>query len=334
MTADQAIGVSVVVPVYSGEKYIEKLVDELGRLRSAWASDGAPMQLTEVILVDDAAIDGSPDLIDKLAEANPWIVTIHLMRNFGQHAATIAGILHSSGDWVVTLDEDLQHSPAFITDMLACVARTSSDLVYARPVEAVHESYTRDWGSSLFKWFLVVLSGNENVQNFSSFRLIRGPLARAVASVCGHESYLDIVISWFTEKIEIVRTSLKDERVIKGERSGYSLLKLLSHARRMIVSSRIKLLRIGLAFGVLTIVSSVVGGTLLIINRLLESSEQVVTGWTSLALISIFFGGIITFLLGVIIEYVSTLVLVANGKPLYFAVDRTQDAQLRRYFAN
>src|SRR5262245_33636812 len=118
MSQVSTISVSIVVPVYSGTKYLSDLVQELQKLRDRWADEQAPMCIAEIMLVDDAAIDDSPALIDRLAKQGSWITAIHLVRNFGQHAATIAGILHTSGDWVVTLDEDLQHPPARIEDLL------------------------------------------------------------------------------------------------------------------------------------------------------------------------------------------------------------------------
>jgi glycosyltransferase involved in cell wall biosynthesis len=98
--ADLAPVLSVVVPVLDEAENVIPLLDEI---EAALAPRGG----FEVIFVDDSAIDASPRLLDELAAAHGWITAIHLMRNFGQHAATIAGIIYSSGDWVVTMDEDL-----------------------------------------------------------------------------------------------------------------------------------------------------------------------------------------------------------------------------------
>src|SRR6478735_3726841 len=106
------ITLSVVVPVYSGADYLAALIAEIDRVRTGWSDSGAPLRLVEAILVDDAAVDSSPTIADRLASEKEWVTVIHLARNFGQHPATIAGILHTSGDWIITLDEDLQHPPA------------------------------------------------------------------------------------------------------------------------------------------------------------------------------------------------------------------------------
>ena len=67
-----------------------------------------------------------------------------LSRNFGQHPATVAGVLHSSGDWIATLDEDGQHPPAQLVTLLVHAAESHADLVYAEPVSGVHDSRVRD----------------------------------------------------------------------------------------------------------------------------------------------------------------------------------------------
>jgi len=91
----------------------------------------APMQLSEVIFVDNPTTDESPDIVDQLAEEKIWHKVIHLSRNFGQHPATIAGILHSSGDWVFTIDDDV-HIPWNLEEFLRQAVVTGSDLIYAR----------------------------------------------------------------------------------------------------------------------------------------------------------------------------------------------------------
>lgn len=167
------LSLSVVVPVYSGEKYLPLLVDEVEKVRTDWKLAGHPFEIAELLFVDDNAIDQSSDVIDRLAEQNDWITALHLSRNFGQHPATIAGILHSSGDWVVTMDEDLQHPPSAIVSLLKEVAETGADLIYVRSDDGVHNNAFRDISSRATKGAIEFLSGNSAISKSSSFRLIR-----------------------------------------------------------------------------------------------------------------------------------------------------------------
>ena len=254
------------------------------------------------------------------------------MRNFGQHAATIAGILHTSGDWVVTMDEDLQYPPAQFEALLREVAQVGADVVYAGAISAVHEARSRDWASRGFKRAMVWLSGNQNVPNFSSFRLIRGPLARAVSRCRGPDTYFDVAIAGFTTRVASVQMELKDERFIKSGKSGYRFSRLLSHARRMVMSSQVKIIRICGLFGLFVVAASFLAGIGLILQHFLFPGSIRASGWTSLALIGLFFGGFISFMVGIALEYLSALVLIAHGKPIFFTVDRTTDRMLVDYF--
>jgi polyisoprenyl-phosphate glycosyltransferase len=327
------IALSVVIPVYAGQSYLRDLIAQLSEVRDSWSKTGAPMALSEVILVDDAAIDGSPLLVDQLAKEFGWIVPLHLMRNFGQHAATIAGVLHSSGDWVVTMDEDLQHSPASIELLLRQAVTAKSDIVYAKPSGNVHEAKSRDWASRAFKSMMAALAGNESIRNFNSFRLIRGQLARAASSVCGYETYFDIALSWFTSRVGVLELPLKDARFISSGKSGYGVRKLLTHARRLLISSQIKVVRIFGAIGVAVVSVSMVAFLWVFVAKAFFGHDYSTSGWASLILTNLFFGGFITLMLALVLEYLSTLVLAANGKPLFFTVDRSQDERLARYFA-
>ena len=113
----ELITLSTVTPVYAGEEYLADLVAKLSQLREHWLKEGAPTRLVESIFVDDGSVDQSSQVLLKLAEKHDWVNVISLSRNYGQHSATVAGICHTSTDWVVTLDEDLQHDPGLINEL-------------------------------------------------------------------------------------------------------------------------------------------------------------------------------------------------------------------------
>lgn len=323
---------SAVVPVYSGEEYLRRLITRFESLKSHWQQENAPISLAEVILVDDSAIDKSPELIDELAGEYPWVVALHLSRNYGQHAATIAGILHSSGDWVVTLDEDLQHPPEEIERLLRKAISNSSDIVYGKPVSGVHETMFRDFSSKTIKAVIEKLTGNPHIRNANSFRLLRGPVARAASSVCSHDTYFDIALIWFTNRVDVVNMEMKDARYIEKGKSGYNISALMSHARKLIFSSKLRILRLGALVGLIVVLFSAVGSVGLVVRKIMYPDSVGVAGWTSLMVVIGFFSGAILAVLGIVLEYLSILVLRAHGKPLFFTIDRKADTVLRQYF--
>ena len=320
------LSISVIVPVYSGEKYLEKLVEEVQSLRSSWISKEAPIRIVELILVDDAAIDKSGQYSDTLATTHSWVTAIHLSRNFGQHAATIAGILHSSGDWVVTLDEDLQHPPNRIEEMLSRAVRNNDDVVYARPeTKAVHGKAWRDASSRSFKRLMEWLTGTPTLRLVNSFRLMRGSVARATASVCTHNTYFDIALTWFTQSISAFDIPMHDERFSSTGKSGYNLNKLIQHAQKMLFSSQLRFLSIGLWMGFVLFLLSIIAGVYFMVVRIVSPEAIGVQGWTSLFVAVCASAGLISAMLGICLQYLSTLVMKAHGRPTFFVIDRSSD---------
>ena len=330
----EKIKLSIVVPVYSGADYLEDLIEQIAALRNGWIEKKAPIHLAEVVFVDDAAIDNSLAILDPLSKKYSWITILSLSRNFGQHPATEAGILYTSGDWVVTLDEDLQHPPALIEDLLINAVTDQCDIVYANPKHAVHQNLIRDWGSRLYKRVIARLTGIQTIPLINSFRLIRGTIARAAASVCSHDTYLDIALTWFTGRIGSVRAELKDHRLITSGKSGYNFRKLLSHARRMILSTQTKSLRIGGFLGTFAFFLSLIFGSYIALNAFFGWVDTEIKGWASLVVVTLFLGGLTLLLTGIIIEYMSIILLHTQGKPTFFVVDRSGDKVLLDYFKN
>jgi glycosyltransferase involved in cell wall biosynthesis len=326
------VSISIAVPVYSGEKYLERLVAEVAKIQTGWLEQDAPMVLKELIFADDDAIDGSPSLIDRLSREVRWVRGVHLSRNFGQHAATVAAILETESDWVVTMDEDLQHLPSRIVDLLRVAVQTQSDLVYGRPQGAVHQSIARDLTSHVFKRLVVWLTGNPHISSVNSFRLIRGPLARGASACATHDVYLDVALHWFTSRIQTVSMELKDTRFITTKKSGYRYRSLLSHARRLLISSQIKMLRMGIAFGFVVTATSVVMALLLLAIRVFVPESINAVGWTSLMITIMFFGGVGVFLIGIVLEYLSVVLLRSSGRPLFIKVDRSSDENVAAFF--
>ena len=148
--------VSVVIPVYSGAVTLPSVVKELEQLRPTQeTADGRKFRVDEVLLVWDRGIRGSDEVVRELAAREEWIRPIWLSCNFGQHPATLAGMTSSAGDWIVTMDEDGQHDPAYIGDLLDTAYRDRTQLVYASPTNRPPHGVLRNAASWLTKWLFV-----------------------------------------------------------------------------------------------------------------------------------------------------------------------------------
>lgn len=320
---------SIVVPVYSGADYLERLVIAFAELFEALKESATGVELLETIFVLDDPVDGSREVLEELNAVRPWMRLVVLSRNFGQHSATVAGILHSSGDWIVTMDEDLQHPPGAIPALLAHVSTNGSDVLYATPEGGTHQGFFRDSTSRLAKRSIAWLTGNQHVSDFSSFRLIRGSVARAAGSVCSDQTYFDMTLLWFTNRFAKRSMALQDHRHQQTGNSGYSVPRLLTHAKRLLFSSDVHFFRLALTFSGIILAFAVGLLTWVLVGYWLAPEDFDKDGWASLMSVNLFFGGTLAILLGLVLEFARTGLFHGQGKPAFFVVDRSTDGVLR-----
>jgi len=321
--------VSVVIPVYQGERTLGSVVEELAASVADRVSPaGRHYRVTEVVLVHDCGPDASDDTIRSLAAAHDWVRPVWLSRNFGQHAATLAGIAASGGEWVVTMDEDGQHDPEAIGALLDTAMTEQADVVYARPANEPPHGAVRNLASRGAKWLVDRLAKGVDAGAFSSFRLVLGEVARSVAAYAGPGIYLDVAIAWVANRTATCPVEMRSE----GDRpSGYTLRRLISHFWRLVLSSGTRPLRWVSALGAAAVLLAPVVALALVLGR--ASGRWQVPGWTSTMILLMVATGVILFSLGVIAEYVGLAVNMAMGKPLYLPVRDRREGPLGRDLA-
>jgi glycosyltransferase involved in cell wall biosynthesis len=305
--------ISIVIPVYQGNLTLRTLVSQISQVRDAMKSQlSNQFLIDEVILVDDFSQDGSSKLIHELSIQHDWITPIWLSRNYGQHAATLAGMSSSRCEWVVTMDEDGQHAPDDILKLLQVADNTKAELVYAEFGDISSHRTWRNKFSQLAKLIAMRILLPEQMKRFSSFRLIDGELARTVSAYAGNGVYLDVALTWVVDNIETCKISSRPEL---RQRSGYSFRTLLSHFWRLVLSSGTRPLRAVTFLGVGSSALAIIGGLVVVYRRV--ANEIPVAGWTSMTVIVLFFSGLTLLALGVLAEYLGIVVRTVIGKPLY-----------------
>ena len=318
--------ISVVVPVYQGTATLSGLVAELAASREVRSTPGGrPYRVEEVLLVDDCGPDGSDEVIRALAAEHDWVRPVWLSRNFGQHAATLAGISASGGEWVVTMDEDGQHDPEGIGVLVDAAMDEQADVVYARPTNRPPHAAVRNLASRGAKWLVERLARGARAGDFHSYRLVLGEVARSVAAYAGPGIYLDVAISWVARRTTTAPLAMRGE---SGRPSGYDPRRLVSHFWRLVLSSGTTPLRWVSFTGVGAILLAPVVAVVLFVGRVL--GQWNVPGWTSTMILLMVATGGILFALGVIAEYVGMAVNMAMGKPLYLPVRDRRDGPLGR----
>lgn len=315
--------ISVIVPVYQGETTLRPLVDEIIPLLEATRTPaGNTFRVIEVLLVHDNGPDNSAAVIRELAASQPAVRPVWLSRNFGQHAATLAGIASSGGAWVVTLDEDGQHVPADIGLMLDTAIATKAQLVYGQHEGKAPHAWWRNVSSAIARRLARWMAGAD-MQSFSSYRLILGTHARAVAAYCGPRIYLDSALRWAIGSAE---TCIVGTRARWREESGYNLGRLISHFWTLVLSSGTRPLRIVTFLGMGCAVTGFLGAIWIVIR--VATTDYNSPGWASMIVALLVMTGFILFALGVVAEYVGTLLRTVQGRPLYIILEDPNDGPL------
>ena len=294
---------SVVIPVFNSSLSLEELYSGL---HSVFTDMGV---IYEVILVDDDSDDNSWEVCSKLKEADPQHITaVRLSRNFGQHNATLCGMGFAKGEFVITMDDDLQMPPEEIPKLIARQKESGADLVYGI-FGAKSHSAVRNLGSKSLKKSAKWLRNSPG--DGSSFRLMKGDLAKKILHHTQNFIFLDEVLQWYTDAIAF--TAVK-HLPRKYRQSGYTLRKLLTLMGNILLYYTTVPLKLLVFGGFALSMFSMVFGIYFIVKKLFY---DVPLGYTSLIVAILFSTSIILFSLGVIGEYLRRIYQVQNQKPSF-----------------
>ena len=314
---DRPISVSIVVPVYNGEATLNQLIDEISGLTTVQRTKGGLSYVVEsVVLAWDHGTDASAEIIRELTARHSWIRPVWLSRNFGQHPATCAGILATGSDWVVTMDEDGQHDPAYIASLLDRAYETRSQLVYANPSNRPPHGFVRNAVSRLAKRVFRWLVGNAAVgADFHSYRLMSGGVGRVVAASIGPGVYLDVALAWVVPTVASADIPMRSEG---RPATTYTPRRLASHFWRLVLSSGTKPLRVVSGIGVVSAFLGLALGAFYVVRKATGGVD--VDGWTTLMVGGLVGGGLILLSLGVIAEYLGMIAARSMGRTSYLVV--------------
>jgi undecaprenyl-phosphate 4-deoxy-4-formamido-L-arabinose transferase len=296
------IRISFVVPVYNGARLLEALLERLVPVGRTFGS-------FEIILVDDGSRDGSFEESRRLQQDFPELLIVQLSRNFGQHNATMAGLSHSSGEIVITLDQDLQNPPEEIHCLVERLLE-GYDVVYGIPLERAHNTF-RNITSEFSKWLGRKIFTTTQNGNFSSFRAMRKWLVDEVVQYKSGYVYLDGLINWTSSNVGSIQ--VQNDRTNAG--SQYSFFRLMNHGLNLLVNFSIKPLQTASIVGGFSALLGLLAALFIILAKVFYDIP--VQGWTSLMVVVLVMGGIQIAFLGLLGEYIGRILMNSNQAPSY-----------------
>lgn len=298
---------SIIIPVYGSELILEELVSQVHKVLCELDNI---KENYEIIFVCDNSPDGSWRVIQTLREKRPQVRGILLRMNAGQHNALMAGLSKARGEIIITMDDDLQHSPADIPKLLLKIEQ-GFDVVYAHFSSRNHPLW-KVAGSRLNNLVAGYLLQKPNNQYLSPFRAMRYAICKDLLLYKGPYVYVDGLILSVTQNISSVVVRHQDRYAGK---SGYGLRKLVSLWLKMATSSSIVPLRLTSIVGFIFSLIGFLLAILFIIQKLTLNTMP--TGWSSLIVTMLIIGGVQLLALGMLGEYLGRVLLTINARPQY-----------------
>jgi undecaprenyl-phosphate 4-deoxy-4-formamido-L-arabinose transferase len=302
--------ISVVVPVYNGSDTLPMLVDEVGRVLPGVADE------FELVLVNDGSPDQSWQVISNLAQSYPWVRGIDLMRNYGQHNATLCGVREARYEVIVIMDDDLQNPPCEIPKLLEKLAE-GYDVVYG-VARRRQQAWWKTLASVIVKRAIAYVMGLRTVRDIGAFKAFRADLRKAFEDFRSPDVLVDVLLSWGTSRFAAVTV---DEAPRAVGKSNYNLFKLIKVSLLVLTSYTTIPLRFASIVGFLF---TLFGMGVLVYVLTIYFTAGSIPGFPFLASTVIIFSGVQLFALGIIGEYLARVFERTGGKHTY-VIGRTTD---------
>lgn len=297
--------ISFVIPCYRSENTLEAVVNEIKEKMASLQN-----YEHEIILVNDCSPDHTFEVIQKLCTENPNIIGLDHTRNFGQHAALMAGFHFVTGDIIVCLDDDGQ-TPANEVDKLLDKIEEGYDVVYAAYENKKH-SFFRNIGSNINRKMTEVMLGKPKELYISSYFAVKRFVVDEMIKYQNAYPYVIGLVLRTTKNICNVQVNHRER--IEGI-SGYSFKKLIALWMNGFTSFSVVPLRIASYGGVFVAIMGFLYAVYTVIAKIVDPNR--IIGWSSTIAVLLILGGFILLVLGMIGEYIGRIYISLNNSPQY-----------------
>jgi glycosyltransferase involved in cell wall biosynthesis len=295
---------SVVIPVYNTERSLRELAERI-------AEQFRTLNNTyELIFVDDASTNPATwTTLHTIAQSDPNVQVIRLMRNFGQQAATMCGIRQSRSQFIITMDDDLQHLPE---DIPKLISSRQHDVVIGQLRQKKHGLIKRTL-SRVKGYFDQIILGKPKGIQLSSFRLINR------ITVIGMTHLFDTPYPFLPAIIFYVTRDVAGVEVSHGARhegkTGYTFFSMMRLMSNLIINNSSLLLRIMGNLGLALSGFMFLLALYFAVRKLFYTTT--IVGWTSVIVTVLFIGGLFLFCIGIIGEYLIRIIHGVDKRPNY-----------------
>jgi glycosyltransferase involved in cell wall biosynthesis len=307
----QSIDISIVVPCYNEETTLPLFYQATTEVLSSLA-EGESFRVNEFIFVDDGSSDSTSSVLRNLAQQDNHVHYIILSRNFGKEAAMLAGLQKAAGQYVITMDADLQDPPSLIPQMLAAVSSGEFDCAGTRRVTRIGEPPIRSFFARVFYQVMAKLSDMEVVDGARDFRLMNRPYIDAVLSLPERNRFSKGIFPWVGFKTKWFE--YENVHRIAGE-TKWSFGKLFLYSIDGIIAFSSKPMALASVFGTILFLISLLFIGIVIVRKIIWGDP--VAGWTSTVCIILLCSGIQLFSIGILGQYLAKTYTEVKHRPHY-----------------
>ena len=299
--------VSIVVPMYNEQESLEILYQELNRV-----TDTIKNYEFEYLFVNDGSKDNTLQEIQRLATADDRVRYVSFSRNFGKEAALYAGLSNADGDYIATMDADLQDPPSLLPQMLAMIESQDCDNVATRRVNRKGEPPIRSFFARCFYKLMRRLSNIDIADGARDYRLMSRAMVDSILSVSEYNRFSKGIFAW----VGYETRWLEFENVERsaGE-TKWSFWKLVRYSIDGIINFSNTPLQISSYLGMILTIVSFIAIIIEVIRALVFGDP--VAGWPSLVCIITFIGGIELFCMGIMGQYIAKTYMEVKHRPHY-----------------
>ncbi|GHT03206.1 glycosyl transferase [Bacteroidia bacterium] len=298
---------TVIVPCYNEEAVLQASYLRLKRVLNTLSNP------SEIIFVDDGSADSTGALLAEIATSDRQVKVISFSRNFGHQKALTAGINHCTTDLAVIMDADLQDTPELIPEMLTQLEANHAQVVYGVRNTRKGESRFKIWSAKWFYRFLNLFSEVELPVDTGDFRLIDSNIIREFNKMHEQGKYVRGLVAWSGFK-QVPLHYVREPRL--AGKTKYSLSQMMKLAITSMLYFSKKPLMLATTLGFLSVVIALFFGLYAVLGHIFGFTHAD-SGWTSLVVLIVFFGGVQLFTIGILGAYIGNLFDEIKSRPEY-----------------
>ncbi len=299
---------SVIVPCYNEE---EVITESYSRLKKVL--DGISSYQTEIIFINDGSKDRTAEMLSDIAATDKQVKVLHFSRNFGHQPAVTAGIHYCTSDLAVIIDADLQDPPELIPELIETLKREQANVVYCVREKRQGESIFKKLSARMFYRSMNYLSEINFPLDTGDFRLIDKQVMDEFKKFREKGKYIRGIISWIGFKQ--VPFAYQRQARFAGE-TKYPLGKMIQFASTAMLYFSKKPLKLATGLGFITVIIGIVYALYTLIGKIVGYTHAL-SGWSSLIILIVFFGGVQLLTVGVLGQYIGILFDEVKDRPEY-----------------